>query len=433
MSSIGQQLLLQFILIAFNAFFASAEIAVLSLNPAKLRKLEEEGDKRAHDLLKLLEEPAGFLSTIQVGITLAGFLGSAFAADNFSGYIVKWICDDLKFTILSRNTVDVLAVVVITIILSYFTLILGELVPKRIAMQKSMEIARLSYNIINIVATVMKPIVVFLSLSTNGVLRLLHMKTNAEETTATEEEIRMLVELSGEQGNIEQEEEEWIQNVFEFHDSILEDIMTRTADMVTVKKDATREEVLQIIRTSGLSRFPVVGESKDEIVGILNAREMLLYEGNDWSEIVRNAYFVPEAMKAETLFKNLQKQRTHLAIVIDEYGQVAGLVTMEDLLEEIVGNIYDEFDKVQKEEIEAIGDNVWRVRGTVCIDTLNEMIHASLPEDEGYSTISGLICAYTQAVPKDGETFEVIIGKMKLEILEVKDRRIEMIQLSYVS
>lgn len=433
MNSIVQQLLLQFILIALNAFFASAEIAVLSLNPTKLRKLEEEGDKKAPKLLKLLEEPSGFLSTIQIGITLAGFLGSAFAADNFSEYLVKWIYEDLHFNMLSRETIDVAAVIIITLILSYFTLVLGELVPKRIAMQKSMEISRFSYNIIAVVAKIMKPIVVFLSLSTDGLLHLLHMKTNTEEATATEEEIRMMVEMSSEQGNIEQEEEECIQNVFDFHESVVEDIMTRVAQVVTVRISASKTEVLQVIKESGLSRFPIVGESKDEVVGILNAREMLLYEGENWHEIIRSAYFVPEAMRAEALFKNLQKQRIHLAIVVDEYGQVAGIITMEDLLEEIVGNIYDEFDQVQKDEIEAIGEKIWRVKGSVDIDTLNETIHTNLPEGEGYSTLSGLIYAYTQAIPSDGETFEVIIDNMKLQVLEVKNRRIEMIQLSYVS
>ena len=355
MSSIPRQLLVQVVLILLNAFFAASEIAVVSLNGAKLRKMEEEGDKKAGRLLKLVEEPNAFLSTIQVGITLAGFLGSAFAADSFSGYLVDWIYEDLGFTVINPAVLDALAVIAITIILSLFTLIFGELVPKRIAMQKPMEVARFTSGVVGGIAVVMRPVIWFLSKSTNLVLRLLHMKTESEEESVTEEEIRMMVDLGGEKGTIDQEEQEWIQNVFRFDDISVRDAMTREPDVVAFSIDETDEEILKTIRESGLSRYPVYDEDINDIVGILNARDYLLDRRSDSPEglkgLLRKPYFVPDTIHADDLFRDMQTGKVHIAIVIDEYGQTAGVITMEDLLEEIVGNIYDEFDPAEPPEI----------------------------------------------------------------------------------
>lgn len=342
MTSIPRQLLLQVILILLNAFFAAAEIAVVSLNGTKLRRLEEEGDKKAGRLLKLVEEPASFLSTIQVGITMAGFLGSAFAADNFSEYLVKWVYEDIGFHGIPEAALDTISVVVITIILAYFTLIFGELVPKRIAMQKSLEVAKFSSGVISGVAVAMKPVIWFLSFSTNTVLRILHMKTEAEEDSVTEEEIRMMVELGGEKGTIDQEEQEWIQNVFRFDDISVRDAMTREADVVAFSLKENDEVIMRTIRETGLSRYPVYDEDINDIVGIMNARDYLLNRAGDEPgqirELLREAYLVPDTVHADDLFRDMQTNKVHIAIVIDEYGQTAGIITMEDLLEEIVGD-----------------------------------------------------------------------------------------------
>lgn len=205
---IAFQILIQIVLILINAFFAATEIAVISLSANKLRKLEDEGDKLAPKLLRMVEEPAGFFSTIQIGITLAGFLGSAFAADSFSEYIVHWICVDLGVTALPRSAVDTLSVILITLILSYFTLIFGELVPKRVAMQRPMEMARLSCRLVSTLSVIVRPVVHLLSLSTNGVLRLLGMRTDVEEEQVTEDEIRMMIDLGNENGTIDADEKE---------------------------------------------------------------------------------------------------------------------------------------------------------------------------------------------------------------------------------
>ena len=429
MTSIPKQLLLQVVLILLNAFFAAAEIAVVSLNGTKLRKLEEEGDKKAGKLLRLVEEPASFLSTIQVGITLAGFLGSAFAADNFSEYLVKWVYVDLGFRGIPEAALDTMAVVVITIILSYFTLIFGELVPKRIAMQKSLEVARFSSGVISGVAVIMKPIIWFLSFSTNTVLRILHMKTEAEEDSVTEEEIRMMVELGGEKGTIDQEEQEWIQNVFRFDDISVRDAMTREADVVSFSLEEGEEEILRTIRETGLSRYPVYDEDINDIAGILNARDYLLNRGcaepKQMQELLREAYFVPDTIHADDLFRDMQTNKVHIAIVIDEYGQTAGIITMEDLLEEIVGNIYDEFDPDQVPEMIRLEENLWRVSGGVAMDELAEELAIDLPEDTDYDTVGGMIYSCLRTIPADGSQFDVQVNGLDIHVEAIEDQRIE--------
>lgn len=429
MNSIPQQLLLQVILILLNAFFAATEIAVISLNTTKLKRMSEEGDKTAGKLVKLVEEPAGFLSTIQIGITLAGFLGSAFAADNFSEYLVNWIYNGIGFHGIPLSVLDTLSVVVITLILSYFTLVFGELVPKRIAMQKPMKVARISCGVVSAVAVVMRPAVTFLSFSTNAVLKLLRMKTAAEEETVTEEEIRMMVDLGEEKGTIDSDEKEWIENVFEFGDSDARDVMTHQPDIVGIPVSADVETVRNIIMESGLSRFPVYGRNIDDIRGILNARDFLLNQKQSHTETVeelmRPAYFVPETVPASQLFKDMQKKKVHIAIVVDEYGETSGLVTMEDLLEEIVGNIYDEFDRAEPADIIKLGENLWQISGTASVEDIAEELDVKLPEDLDYETLGGMVFSCLHTIPKDGTALDVEVCGLHIHVDQVTDRRIE--------
>lgn len=437
MSSIPQQILLQLFLIFLNAFFAMTEIAVISLSPAKLRKMEESGDKKAKKLLKLVDEPAGFLSTIQIGITLAGFLGSAFAADNFSEYLVNWVYVDLGFTFFSPETLDTLAVIVITIILSYFTLVLGELVPKRIAMQRPMEVAKIASGVVSVLAVIMKPVIFLLSVSTNGLLRLLGMKTEAEEETVTEEEIRMMVDLGEENGTIDSDEREWIDNVFDFGETAVRESMTHASDIIGIYIGSGNDEVLKTIKESGLSRFPVYDKNIDDILGILNAREFLInmnsHTPKPLKELVRPAYFVPETISASTLFKDMQKKKIHIAVVIDEYGETSGIVTMEDLLEEIVGNIYDEFDRSEPEEIIKIDDNTWRISGGTYIDTINEELGTDIPENADFDTLGGMIYSCLHTIPKDGSVLSISAYGLEIKVEEVKDRRIETATVRKIS
>ena len=436
MDTIPQQILLQLILIFLNAFFAATEIAVISLNGAKLRKEAEEGNKKSARLLKMVEEPSGFLSTIQIGITLAGFLGSAFAADNFSGYLVNWVYDDLGYRGMSQETLNTISVIVITIILSYVTLILGELVPKRIAMQKPYEIAKFTSGVVSAVATVMKPVIIFLSLSTNAVLKLLRMKTETEEESVTEEELKMMIELGGKKGVLDKDESDWIKNVFEFDDITVEEVMTQRSDMVTVDLDDDEEKILEVIRDSKCSRIPVYDREKDEddIVGILHAKDYLL-AGDEEREkgiepLMRQAYFVSENMKASELFKKMQLNNMHMAIVVDEYGSINGLVTMEDLLEEIVGSIYDETDIPEVEEdIVQLAENKWKLRGDCSIKKFEAVADYEIETDNNhYVTMGGLVIEIIDEIPEDGKEFDVEIQDLKIHVLSTENRRIsEMI------
>ena len=436
MNSILPQLLLQVILIFLNAFFAAAEIAVISLNASKLRKSAEDGDKTCARLLKLVEEPSGFLSTIQIGITLAGFLGSAFAADNFSGYLVDWVYKDLGFHSLPVSVLDTLSVIVITIILSYFTLIFGELVPKRIAMQKCFAVAKFVYRVVSFVALIMKPAVAFLSLSTNLVLKMFGMKTEAEEETVTEDEIRLMVELGEENGSIDSDEKEWIQNVLEFNDTIVRNCMTHESEIIAISADATDEEITQLITESGTSRYPVYQNDLHDIIGVLNARTFLLSRANgektNIRKLLRPAYFIPETVHASTLFRDMQKQKLHIAIVVDEYGDTSGIVTLEDLVEEIFGNIYDEFDENEPAEIEQLKENLWRVTGTADVDDIAKELDIDLPESSDYTTLGGMVFSNLKTIPKDGTTVDLDVGDIHIHVDAISRRRIQSALVSKV-
>lgn len=429
MSNLPQQLFIQILLILINAFFAAAEIAVISLNHNQLRKLSEEGDRIAPKLLKLIEQPSGFLSTIQIGITLAGFLGSAFAAESFSEYLVSFVYYDLNFTLLPTNILDTISVILITIILSYFTLVFGELVPKRIAMQKPLEVAKISCKVISAISVVMRPIIVFLSASTNLVLRILQLKTETGENSVTEEEIRMMIEIGSEKGTINEDEQEWIENVFEFGDTSVRDAMTLEMDVVSFPIDAPDDQILQTIQKTGLSRFPVYKEDINNILGILNARDFLINQINKKTkpieDLLRPAYFVPESIHTDQLFKDMQKKKVHISIVIDEYGETSGIITMEDLLEEIVGNIYDEFDPAEKPEIEKLEPNLWRVSGSLDIETLAEELDISIPETNDYDTVGGMVISRLHTIPKDGTVLDVNVNGLSIHVEKIADRRIQ--------
>ena len=343
--SIGILLLVQVILIALNGIFASAEIAVLSISETKLEKLAEQGSKKARRLRKLTEEPARFLSTIQIAITLSGFLGSAFAADGFSGPLADWLIG-LGVTGISRGTLETLAVILITLILSYFTLIFGELVPKRIAMKKSETVALAISGLLSGISKLFKPVVWLLSVSTNGVLRLLGIDPHEEEEEASEEEIRMLVEAGGEKGTIDKEEQTFIQNVFEFDDLTAGEIATHRTDVDLLFLEDSDAQWAQTIHSTRHTLYPICNETADDVVGILNAKDYFRLEDksrqNVMAHALREPYFVPETVKADVLFRNMRQKRQSMAVVLDEYGGMVGILTLNDLLEELVGDLHSE-------------------------------------------------------------------------------------------
>ena len=426
---IGGLLLIQVVLIAVNAFFAAAEIAVVSLSEGKLRHKAEEGDKKSEKLLRMLLEPSGFLSTIQIAITLAGFLGSAFAADNFAAPMVTLIRDQWGFTALSAGTLNTLCVVLITLILSYFTLVFGELVPKRVAMKEPETVARAVCGVIGAVAAAARPIVWLLTKSVNGVLRLFGIDPAANEEQVTEDEIRMLVDMGEEKGAIEGNERDMIENIFDFNNMTAAECMTHRTDVTALQVDATNKEIMKVILESGLSRFPVYGEDLDDVLGTITTRDYLLALSTGGKktlrEILRPAYFVPESVRTDVLFRDMQMKKTHIAIVVDEYGGTSGLITMEDLLEEIVGNIYDEYDKPLPQEIQKIGEHQYRIAGGAMIEVINDALNLHLPTGAGYESLGGLIFSRMMTIPKDGSHPVVECYGLRIRVEEIVDRRVE--------
>ena len=416
------------ILIFINAFFAAAEIAIISLSEAKLKKQAEDGDKKAAKLLKLVQSPERLLSAIQIAITLAGFLSSAFAADTFSDPLVHWLIEDMGCTI-PQTALNTIVVVAITVVLSYFSLVLGELVPKRLGMKKSEKVARFTVGLVSAVARFFRPIIWFLSKSTNGVLRLMGIDPAAEEEEVSEDEILMMVDLGEEQGAIEATEKELIENIFEFNNTTAEDVMVHRTHMVMVWVDDTAEDIIKTIRESGMSRFPVYEEDADDIIGILSTREYLLNaqlpHPKTLRELLRPAYFVPESVRTDVLFRDMQSKKVHLSIVVDEYGGTSGLVTLEDLLEEIVGNIYDEFDPQEEKDIEQLEDNLWKIAGSCPLDQVAEVLEIEFDEDEESDTLGGLVYAQLSMIPKDGTQLEVDACGLHIKVTEIVDRRVE--------
>ena len=433
---IGSQILLQIILILVNAFFAATETAVVSLNENKVRKQAESGDAKAKLMLKMIEAPTKFLSTIQVCITLSGFLASAFAADQFASLLSKAL-ESAGFTFVSAKTLETICVVLVTLILSFFMIVLGELAPKRIALQYPEKFARFSCSVIKFMSTLFTPVVWLLSASTNGVLRLLGIKPDASGEEVTEEEIRMMVDIGSESGAIEQDERAMIENIFEFNNMTAADVMVHRMDVVAIHVEDTQEEILSTIQESGLSRFPVYDEHIDDIIGVLNTRDFLLNahaaQPKTVRELLRSAYLVPETVPADTLFSDMQKQKVHLAIVVDEYGGMSGIVTMEDLLEEIVGNIYDEFDPTEDNEIEKLEDNLWRVDGSVDLETLADALDITLPLEEEYDTLGGMVFSTFSSIPEDGSSPEVTIHGLNIKVETISDHRVEKALVSIVA
>lgn len=420
-------ILLQIILIALNAVFACAEIAVISMNDAKLAKMAAEGDKRALRLAKLTSQPARFLATIQIAITLSGFLGSAFAADNFSDGLVSWLVD--IGVPLPVQTLDTIAVVLITIILSYFTLIFGELVPKRIAMRKAESLALGISGMISGIASLFKPLVWLLTASTNGVLRLLGIDPNAEDEEVSEEEIRMMVDVGSEKGVIDHEEKEFIQNVFEFDDITAGEIVTHRTEVSLLWMEETMDEWAETIHNSRHTLYPVCDDSADNIIGILNAKDYFRLEDKSRENVLKHAiteaYFVPETVKADVLFRNMKRTRNNLAIVLDEYSGMIGIITMNDLVQQLVGDFGDDDDDDEGIiPIEQIDSGTWKIHGSATLEEAAEVMEIHLPEDE-HDTFNGLIFGALGTIPQDGTCVELEVAGLAIKVTRICDHQIE--------
>lgn len=403
-----KQILLQIILIALNAFFAATEIAVISLNEKKVRALAEDGNKKAVKMLKIIEEPTQFLSTIQIGITLAGFLGSAFAADNFAEVLSAAISKAFNLSADNTKIINTVAVVLVTLILSYFTLIFGELVPKRIAMKHKEKLANSVCGIISFLAAVLKPIIWFLTISTNAVLRLVGIDPNEKEEPVSEEDIVLMLDAGADEGSLDHDDIEYIKNVFKLDKMTAEDVMTPRKSVISISYDASDKEILEIIEEESYSRIPVYEDNPDKIIGILHACDYLLKRNEknfDLKSILHTPVFVPETVSLDVLFKDMQTDHNHLAVVVNEYGETSGIVTMEDILEEIVGEIWDERDE-EIDEFKKIGDNTYKVLCTASLEDFREYFKLEDEEELDVSTVNGWITEITGIIPEVNYSFD---------------------------
>lgn len=431
--SIILKLVLLFALLLVNAFFAMSEMAIVTLNDSKIEKMAENGHKKAKKILKLTEDSSRFLSTIQVGVTLAGFLTSAVAATSFSSLLAAWLTDTFSISSdATKGLISSVSLVLITLIISYFSLVLGELLPKRIAMHNP---ERISFSIVGpllFLRSVLRPVVALLSASTNGFLRLLRINPNADPQAVTEEEIRMLVDVGEEKGVIEESQKEMINNIFEFDDIVAADVMTHRTDVIAVDINDSYDKVVKTAIEQGYSRIPVYDDDLDDIKGILYVKDLLKYVGQDLpkrgiAHLMRKAYFVPESKRCGELFAEMTEKRIQLAVVSDEYGGVAGIVTIEDLLESIVGSMQDEYDDEQ-DDFEQLNETTYTIEGITDIEEAEDELGIKLPQGE-YDTVAGMVLSMLGRIPDENEHPTVTVSGCEFTIESINDRRIERIKI----
>ena len=417
------QIIVLIILIGLNAFFAASEIAYIALNDAKIEKQAKEGNKKAQQIQKMLETPSKFLSTIQIGITLAGFLSSAFASDAFASKLAPILNNAIPIGIGAWQNISI---IIITIILSFFTIIFGELVPKRLAMKHYEKIAFATIGIIRTISVITAPFVKLLSVTTNAISKIFGVGENEEEIV-TEEEIKMMVDQGKEDGTIQEDEKEYINNVFEFNDISASEIMTHRTDIFAVDINTSAAELLEEIIKDDCkhSRIPVYDETIDEIKGILYVKDIIkniTKKTFKIKNIMKEAYFVSQNKLINEIFKELQKSKKQMAIVIDEYGGTAGLITMEDILEEIVGDIYDEYDDIEA-EYEKIDDKTYILLGRMPIYEVNKLLGSHIPDGD-YDTLSGYLQEELGRIPTEEELPIVETEELTFKIEEYEDKRI---------
>ncbi len=426
------QLFFIIILICINAFFAASEIAILSVRQSKLKPLIEKNNKSAVIINKYLEEPSKFLATIQIGITLAGFFASALSAKT----LAVRLGDVLRKTniILLNQFSDTISFILITVIIAYITLVLGELVPKRMALQKSDKIALFAAKPMAFISRITFPIVKLLTYSTNLAVKLLGGSIKYDSQQITEEEIRLMINVGEEKGVIQETETEMINSIFEFDDTIVKEVMTPRTDMIVININADMEEILNVIVGEHFSRIPVYMDTIDNIIGILYVKDLFGIIKKDGEleislkDIIRDANYVSEYKKIDVLFRDMQKSKNHMAIVIDEYGGTAGLITIEDLLEEIVGNIFDEYDD-EILEFEKVDDNIYIVNGMLSLDEVNHIMDMDFPEEDlEFDTISGMVLSLSGKMPEVGDEVEFDGAEFRIE--EVEDKRITKIRIT---
>jgi len=424
---------LLFVLILINAFFAMSEIAVISLNDNKIKKMADDGNKKAKKILKLTADSSGFLSTIQIGVTLAGFLTSASSSQAFVQYLEPQIVKLFGFIgINNASLANGISVVVITLITSYFSLVLGELAPKKIGMHHSEKVSFRVVGFLLFIQKLTKPFIFILSISTNFVSRIFGIDPNADPDNVTEEEIRMMVDVGEEKGVIEESQKEMINNIFEFDDIAVADVMTHRTDVIAVEVTDHIDEALKASIEEGFSRIPVYEDDLDNVVGVLYIKDLLTYVGKDLpsnitaGEKMREAHYIPESKKCGDLFTEMTEKHIQMAIVVDEYGGTAGIITLEDLIESILGNIQDEYDD-EEEDVEQLSENIFTIDGTTDIEEVSEILDRKLPEGD-YETLGGMIMAELGYIPSADNLPTVEIANVLFTVESLDERRIDRVR-----
>lgn len=424
-SNILLEILLILVLILVNAFFAASEMAIVSLNRTKLSVLVEEGNEKAKLIDRILTEPSRFLSTIQIGITLAGFFASASAATSISAYLSDFLS---KFNIPGNEQISI---IVITILISYITLVLGELFPKRIALQKSEELSMAVIKPIIFISKVTKPFVRLLTFSTNLLVKLFGFSLENLEEKMSKEEIRSMIEVGEETGVINEIEKNMIDGIFEFDDTLAKEIMTPRTNVFALDINTPVEKIIDQVLEEQYSRIPVYEEDIDNIIGVLYMKDLFVHIRNGETinirSILRPAYFVPETKNIDALFKELQVTNNHMAILIDEYGGFSGIATIEDLIEEVMGNIFDEYDE-SDDGFKKLDSNTYLVDGLTSIDDVNELLNLNLPSDD-FDTIGGFVVTLLGTIPKEDENTVVEYENLTFKIEKVSEKRIEKLKI----
>ncbi len=426
------QLSLLVVLILLSAFFSGAEMALISLNDYKIRSMAEDGNKKAGMIKRLLSEPSKFLATIQIGNTFSGFLASAFAAQNFTAMFVEFIRNlGINF---SQDVLNGIAAFTITILLSFFNLLFGELIPKRVAMKKAESVSMAIISPLNFISKITAPFVRLLSFATNGLVRLFGIDPNQDDEKVTEEEILLMIDVGEEKGTIHETEREMINNIFEFNNKTISEIMTHRTEIAALPIEADFDEVINFVLEEKYSRIPVYEENIDNIIGVLHSKQLIQYmtgkaDRADFKlgDLIRKPYYVPDSKRTDILFKELQRNNTHMAVIIDEYGGTAGIVTLEDLIEEIVGNIFDEDDEIEK-DIEKIDDNTFIINGITSLDYVSDCLAVDLPIDD-YDTLGGFIVGQLGRIPIENDNSTVEFNGLLFKVLEVDEKRVAKVKV----
>lgn len=432
-SDIVIAIVVQIVLIILNAVFAAAEIAVISVSPAKMEKMADDGNKRAKRIVKLTAMPSQFLSTIQVSITLAALLGSAFAADSFAGPMARAIYD--AGWRIDIGVIETLCLVLITLVLSFFSIVFGELVPKRVAMKNAEKVALGLSGILSFVSAVFAPVVWLLTVTSNGILRLFHIKAEDDGEEVTEEEIMLMAETGSEKGFIDEKENEFIQNIFEFKENDVGEVCTHRKDVDFLFEKDSQKQWDETIGESNHTYYPVCGKDMDDVIGVLNTKIYFRLKDKSRENVLNNAVvqpvFVSETLPADDLFYRMKTTREYFAVVLDEYGGINGIVTLHDLLELLVGDLNEKGDTPDYEIVPA-GEDKWEIRGLAPFDETVSAVGLNFTgeEENEYETFGGYVCELLGSVPEDGTTAYAETDLFAVEVLEVNEHRIEKMLLT---